>query len=417
MNVYFHTFGCKANQYDTDIVRHAFADQGAVVVDDPAAADLAIVNSCTVTHESEAKLRRLVRHVSRVGHAETIVMGCAAALDGGAIAALPSVGAVVPNADPATVLRAAGVSSPPGPLSTLRRGGTQGKHRALLKIQDGCDEHCTFCATTLARGENRSRGVAELVEEARALAQHHAEIVLTGVHIGTYGQDRGLTDPGRQPGVNPPERTLGHLLERLVEAVPNVRFRLSSVEATEVDDTLARLLIEAPRHVAAHLHAPLQSGSDRVLKRMGRHWYTAASYRARIEWLAVRLPVFGLGADVIAGFPGETDDDHDATVALLHALPFAYLHVFPFSVRPDAPAARLAGQVSPDLIKVRARQLRELGESKAQAYRARRVGQRADGVVSGRIGGRVDVLTEDYLSVYLPSDRWDGRPRLAITVD
>jgi len=415
VNVYFHTFGCKANQYDTELVRQAFADQGAVVVDDPAAADLAVVNSCTVTHESEAKLRRLVRHVSRVGHAETIVMGCAAALDGGTIAALPSVRAVVGGADPAVVLRAAGLSSPPG-LSPVKQRGTTGKHRALLKIQDGCDEHCTFCATTLARGENRSRGVAELVEEARALAEHHAEIVLTGVHIGTYGLDTspGVLTPGRRPGVNPP---LSGLLETLIQAVPEVRFRLSSVEATEVDDTLARLFIEAPRNVAAHLHAPLQSGSDRVLKRMGRHWYTAASYGARIEWLAERLPVFGLGADVIAGFPGETEDDHDASLTLLHALPFTYLHVFPFSVRPDAPAAKLAGQVSPDLIKARARELRELGESKAKAYRAGRVGQRADGVVSGRIGGRVDVLTEDYLSVYLPSDRWDGRPRLAITVD
>jgi len=405
VNVYFHTFGCKANQYDTELVRQAFTDQGAVVVNDPAAADLAVVNSCTVTHESEAKLRRFVRHVSRAGRAETIVMGCAAALDDGTIAALPSVRAVVANADPTMVLRAAGLSSP------ARVGAQhaaplhhQGRHRALLKIQDGCDEHCTFCATTLARGANRSRTVAELVDEARALAEHHAEIVLTGVHIGTYG-------------VNPPEQSLGRLLERLIEAVPGVRFRLSSVEATEVDDTLARLLIEAPRHVAAHLHAPLQSGSNRVLKRMGRHWYTAESYRARIEWLAERLPVFGLGADVIAGFPGETEDDHHASLTLLNALPFSYLHVFPFSVRPDAPAARLPDPLSPGVIATRARELRELGEAKAGAYRAARVGQRADGVVSGRGGGRVDVLTEDYLSVYLPTDRWDGRPRFDLIVD
>src|SRR5206468_9683257 len=136
--------------------------------------------------------------------------------------------------------------------------------------------------------------------EARALAEHHAEIVLTGVHIGTYGYD-----------ANKPTHTLGSLLEALIDAVPSVRFRLSSVEATEVDDTLARLLIDAPRHLAAHLHAPLQSGSNRVLKRMGRHWYTAESYRARIEWLAVRMPVLGLGADVIAGFPGESDEGHE----------------------------------------------------------------------------------------------------------
>src|SRR5438309_9228307 len=140
-------------------------------------------------------------------------------------------------------------------------------------------------------------------------------------------------------------RTLGQLVEALMAAVPEVRFRLGSVEATEVDDTLARLLIEAPRHLAAHLHAPLQSGSNRVLKRMGRHWYTAESYRARVEWLVERLPILGLGADVIAGFPGETDEDHRASIALLRALPFTYLHVFPFSVRPDAAAARLPGQL------------------------------------------------------------------------
>ena len=400
MNVYFHTFGCKANQYDTERVRQAFDAGGAVVVEDPALADLTVINSCTVTHESEVKLRRFVRHVAKAGqgHAQTIVMGCAAALDDGTIAALPSVRAVVANADPAAVLNAAGIASP---LAATRRGGQGVRTRALLKIQDGCDEHCTFCATTLARGANRSRSVEELIEEAQSLAEQHAEIVLTGVHIGTYGE-----------GV-----TLGGLLESLIHAVPNVRFRLGSVEATEVDDTLAQLLIEAPRNLAAHLHAPLQSGSNRVLKRMGRHWYTAESYRARIEWLAARLPVLGLGADVIAGFPGETDADHNASLALLCALPFTYLHVFPFSVRRDAPAARLSGQLPPDLIRQRARELREIGEAKAAAHRLHRSGQMADGVVSGHLKGQVEVMTEDYLSVYLDTDLWDGRPRFEVTVN
>src|SRR2546427_11114171 len=340
VRVYFHTFGCKANQYDTERVRQAFDASGAVVVDDPALADLAVVNSCTVTHESEVKLRRFVRHVAKGSHARTIVMGCAAALDDGSIAALPSVRAVVANAVPADVLRAAGVDV--GAQHAALAAGT--KSRALLKIQDGCDEHCTFCATTLARGANRSRPVAELIEEAQLLAEQHAEIVLTGVHIGTYGQDRAAGPGPMARG----KETLGSLLEALICAVPTVRFRLGSVEATEVDDTLAGLLIEATSNLAAHLHAPLQSGANRVLKRMGRHWYTAESYRARIEWLAERLPVFGLRADVIAGFPGETEDDHHASLTLFHALPFTYLHVFPFSVRPDAPAARLAGQLRPE---------------------------------------------------------------------
>jgi threonylcarbamoyladenosine tRNA methylthiotransferase MtaB len=387
-------------------VREAFDAGGAVVVDDPALADLAVINSCTVTNESEVKLRRFVRHVAKSGGAQTIVMGCAAALDDGAIAALPSVRAVVANADPEKVLAAAGLTFP---LSTLWRGGQGVRTRGLLKIQDGCDEHCTFCATTIARGANRSRSVAELVEEAQLLGQHHAEIVLTGVHIGTYGTD--------VRGASCVVRSLGQLVEALIEAVPAARFRLSSVEATEVDDTLARLLIEAPRHLAAHLHAPLQSGSNRLLKRMGRHWYTAESYRARIEWLAERLPVFGLGADVIAGFPGERDADHHASLTLLHALPFTYLHVFPFSVRPDAAAAKLSGQLSPELVRERARELRELSEAKAAAHRAARRGQTADGVVSGRQKGQVEVLTEDYLSVFLRAEDWTGDNRLDVVID
>jgi threonylcarbamoyladenosine tRNA methylthiotransferase MtaB len=169
--------------------------------------------------------------------------------------------------------------------------------------------------------------------------------------------------------------------------------------------------------LAAHLHAPLQSGSNRVLKRMGRHWYTAETYRARIEWLAERMPVLGLGADVIAGFPGETDEDHRASVGLLQALPFTYLHVFPFSVRPDAGAARLPGQVAPNVIRERARELRELGEAKAVAYREQRRGQTADGIVSGHLRSQVEIMTEDYLSMYLDVLAWDGRPRFEVIVN
>jgi len=407
VNVYFHTFGCKANQYDTERVRQAFADAGATVVDAAEHAELAVVNSCTVTEESESKLRRYVRRQARAGR-DTIVMGCAAALDRGALAALPRVRAVVGGAAANEVLAAAGVPvSAIDPVLRRFSGGARG----WLKIQDGCDEHCTFCATTIARGANRSRPVAEIVAEARALAEHHAELVLTGVHIGTYGGDKNVVG-----GQWSAKSSLGELLDALVSAVPQVRIRLSSIEATEVDDRIARLLIEAPRNVAAHLHAPLQSGSNRVLKRMGRHWYTAESYRERIEWLAARLPIFGLGADVIAGFPGESAADHAATCALLRELPFTYLHVFPFSTRPDAAAARLNDQQGAATIRARAAELRTIGEERAAAHRAARTGGRGDGVVCGHGDGQVEVLTQDYLTVYLSSRAWDGRPRLDITV-
>lgn len=383
--VYLHTFGCKANQYDTEVVRQALETAGVAVVDDPLLADAAVVNSCTVTHTGEAKMRRLVRRLARMRPGvRTVVMGCAAALDDGAIAALPGVERVVPGADPTAVLAALGV--PDVPMKRILRTFARGS-RAWLKIQDGCDEHCTFCATVLARGTNRSRPASEILEEARALAATTDEIVLTGVHIGSYGRDRG--------------GSLGELVELLVNSVPGLRFRLSSVEATEVDDRLAELMIGAPDRLAPHLHAPLQSGSDRLLRRMGRHWYTAAGYVERIERLAARMSTFGLGADIIVGFPGETADDHRATRDVLTDLPFTYAHVFPYSDRPDAAARRLGPPVPAAVASARSAELRALVAEKAASYTARRSGEPGDVVLLGRRAGCFEGLTGDYLTVRL----------------
>lgn len=379
MKVYLRTFGCRANQYDSEQVRAAVTLAGAEIVDDPAAADMAVFNSCAVTAEAEVDLRKSIRRVARRNPAlRSVVMGCAAALDRGTLRQLPTVEHVVPGADVLGVADALELDPARlGAVATLQRGT-----RALLRVQDGCDEHCTFCATTLARGANRSRSPDEIVAEAIALAAHHAEIVLTGVHIGTYGHDRGTT--------------LGALVARLVRDVPGVRFRLSSVEATEVDDELGELFAE-PERVAPHLHAPLQSGADRVLRRMGRHWYTAASYAQAVERVIAGREVFALGADVIAGFPGETESEHRATLELVQSLPFTYLHVFPYSARPGTAATRLGEPVGPADVQRRARELREAGEAKAAAYTARRAGGTADVIVVR--GERSDGLTGDYLSV------------------
>jgi threonylcarbamoyladenosine tRNA methylthiotransferase MtaB len=221
------------------------------------------------------------------------------------------------------------------------------------------------------------------VNEAERLAEHHPEIVLTGIHIGHYGVDT--------------ETTLSALVERLVREVPRVRFRLSSLEATEVDDRLRELFAE-PDRLAPYLHAPLQSGSDAVLKRMGRHWYTAASYAAAVERIAASSSVFGLGADIIAGFPGEKEDDHRRTAALVESFPFTYLHVFPYSVRPGTAAERLDGHVAASTIERRAAELRAIADRRAAAHRARRLGGQCDLVVMGT-GARREGLTEDYLTV------------------
>lgn len=398
MRVYLHTFGCKANQYDTEVVRQALEMAGASPAVDLAGADAAVINTCTVTHVAEAKMRGLVRRWARLRPGRPVVlMGCAAARDAARLAQLPGVRAAVAGSDPKEVLSSLGLAAAGG--ATLLRSFARGS-RAWLKIQDGCDEHCTFCATTLARGPNRSRPPEELVREAGLLAERHQEIVLTGVHIGTYGRDR-------EGGW-----TLGRLVEILVQRVPRVRFRLSSVEATEVDERLAELMIAAPDRLAPHLHAPLQSGSDRVLKRMGRHWYTASSYRRRIEWLASRLPSLGLGADVMVGFPGEDESDFRATIELLSALPFTYLHVFPYSERPGVAARRLGPPVGPQEVAARSRELRQLAAAKKAAYQARRDGGRADVVLLEHRVGRFEGLTEDYLTVYLPT-AGASVPRLA----
>ena len=402
MKVYLQTFGCRANQYDTEAVRSLVEANGHSIAEHVSDADVAVYNSCAVTSEAEAELRKVVRKAARLRpQLRTVVMGCAASLDDQRpvelrARSLPTVEHVIGGADLSAIATALSLETLPLDVLTRAQTGT----RALLRIQDGCDEHCTFCATTLARGSNRSRPIDTLVEEARALAEHHAEIVITGIHIGTFGRDVGSS--------------LGELMERLIVGVPTARFRLTSIEATEIDDRLAELFVGAPRHLVPHLHAPLQSGSDAVLKRMGRNWYTSATYSAALERLAARMPVLGLGADVITGFPGETDDDHRKTVALVERTPFSYLHVFPFSIRPGTAAERLPGRVAPALAQERGAELRAISDARAAEYRSRRLGGLADVVVIGA-GPERTGLTGDYLTVALGDqsrargERFEGR--------
>ena len=401
MRAYLRTFGCRANQYDTEAARAMIEAAGGVIVGSPDDADVALFNSCAVTSAAEADLRQAVRRAAKDNAGiRSVVIGCASARDDGTIAALPGVSDVIGGADLSALAIALGID----PSLARLRPTLQTGSRALLRIQDGCDEHCTFCSTTLARGANRSRPADELVREAGALASEHPEIVITGIHIGSYGTECGSS--------------LGVLLGRLVDEVPRVRFRLSSVEATEVDAVLGELLTSDPARVAPHLHAPLQSGSDRVLKRMGRHWYSAEGYARAAGELAGRSSTFALGADVITGFPGETDDDHAATMAMVRALPFTYLHVFPYSARPGTAAERLDTQLPAAISRDRAAELRALADEKAAAYRVSRVGGTADVVVVGD-GVRREGLTEDYLAVALEDgsmarrSRFEGRLSLA----
>lgn len=397
MRVYFHTFGCKANQYDTERMRQEVEARGGVAVASWNEADVCVVNTCTVTNQADAEARRFIRRMHRENPAlQVVVAGCSAALRGAEYRRMPGVNGVVEGHDPVAV---AGALPGTAPVQIEVRGSLDrihtepiggellrrraGASRGWLKVQDGCDRKCSFCATRLARGTSRSRDPGEVVREARALARNHPELVITGIHIGHYGRDLE------------PAWTLARLVALLLEEVPQVRFRLGSVEATEVDDLLLDLLATSGGRLAPHLHMPLQSGSDAVLRGM-RRWHTREQYRRRTWEIVERVGALGLGADVITGFPGEEEAHHRETRDLVDELPFTYLHVFPYSPRDGTAAVDLPHPVPQRVAGERSRDLRELAQRKGEAYRAGRAGERAHVVLEGRGG---TALTGDYLRV------------------
>jgi len=397
VRVFFHTFGCKANQYDTERMRQEAEARGASAVPSLAEADVCVVNTCTVTNQADADARRYIRRAVREHpDLKVVVAGCSSALRAPAYHAMREVTGVVEGHDPVAV---AGALARSGPVLLELRAGLDridtepiggellrrraGASRGWLKVQDGCDRKCSFCATRLARGASRSRHPDEVRAEARLLAVNHAELVVTGIHIGHYGRDLS------------PRWSLARLVAHLLEGVEGVRLRLGSIEATEVDDDLLHLFSTAGERLAPHLHMPLQSGADPVLRRM-RRWHSREQYRARALEIAARVDPLGLGADIITGFPGESDEDHDDTRRLVEELPFTYLHVFPFSPREGTPAADLPDPVPQRVAGERSRELREAAQRKASAHRRARAGDQALVVVEG--DGR-HALTGDYLRV------------------
>ena len=381
--------------------------RGVVATTDLGSADVCVVNTCTVTNAADAEAKRFVRRIKRKSpQTHIVVAGCSAVLRTGEYAELEGVASVVPGHDPVQVAAAvAGAVAPRGALLQLGMDrGLDGSHlepigaaildrregatRGWLKVQDGCDRKCAFCATRLARGASRSRSAGDIILEARMLSRHHPELVLTGIHIGHYGRDLEGSI------------SLSTLLARLLDAVPDVRFRLGSIEATEIDELLLELIRTAGGRVAPHLHMPMQSGADPVLRRMKR-WHTREAYRARAFQVADTVGRIGLGADIITGFPGESDVDHRDTMRLVEELPFTYLHVFPFSPKDGTAASALPDPVPQRVAGERSRELRALAQEKHRRYRASRAGETS--LVTLEAQGR-RALTGDYLRVDVDMD-------------
>ena len=370
MKIHLHTIGCRLNQAEIETMARQLAAGGHAIAADAAEADTVILNTCAVTAEAARDARNLTRRFARANPAAEIVLtGCYATLAPAEVAALPGVARVVGNADKAGIPRLLDPTLPAGaplfdrePLARETAAGTVGRTRGFIKVQDGCGNRCTFCVTTIARGEGVSRPLAEVVAEVQSFAAAgYREVVLSGVHLGSYGRDLG-----RPAG-------LRELVAALLADTDVARIRLSSLEPWDVgvgDDARGFFDLWQNPRLLPHLHLPLQSGSDRVLRRMARRT-TRAAVRALADEARAAIPDLNLSTDLIAGFPGETEEEFAETLATVEELAFGRLHVFSYSPRPGTAAARMSPQIPGPVKKARAGQLITLGERLSTAFHAR----------------------------------------------
>jgi threonylcarbamoyladenosine tRNA methylthiotransferase MtaB len=406
MRKYFvQNFGCRATQADGAALATLLAAKGLEAAAERTAADLVVLNTCTVTASADDDVRQTIRRVHRENpQARILVTGCYAQRAPEELAALPGVEWVVGNSHKTRIAELVGISSAPAPyhgnihvgdifaqhdfLSAPVEDAAGDRTRPNLKIQDGCNNRCSFCIIPFVRGRSRSMPAEQVVAQVRNLAARYREVVLSGINLGRWG---------REPGSR---LRLADLVRRLLAETEVARLRLSSVEPMDFSDDLLGLMAES-RRVAAHVHAPLQSGSDRILRRMHRK-YRPRHYADRITKARALMPDAAIGADVMVGFPGETDADFEESYGFISALPFTYLHVFTYSERPGTPAAEDPASVPMPVRKQRNRVLRELAAAKNLEFRRRMVGRTLSAVTLHQPG---EALTENYLKVELASWR------------
>jgi threonylcarbamoyladenosine tRNA methylthiotransferase MtaB len=367
------TLGCKVNQYESQYVRELLEANGYVEAGEDQPAQLCIVNTCTVTHEGDAKSRQLVRrlHKSNPG-ASLIVMGCFASRDPDTVRQLPGVTQVITDKERlAEDLASYGVHQVPQGISRF-----DNHQRAFVKVQDGCLLNCSYCIIPTVRPVLRSRPIPEIAGEAARLVEAgYREIVLTGIHLGHYGLD--LSKGRSRAGWT----RLWHLLDRLAALPGDFRIRLSSLEAAEARDDLIAAMARHPR-ICPHLHLCLQSGSDRILAAMKRR-YRLVGFLERIRRIRAALDVPAFSTDVIVGFPGETESDFDATCKVVREAGFSRIHVFSYSLRSGTAAASLPDDVPPEVKAERRQRLHEIEREVAAAYHRSLLGRVLDVLVEG----------------------------------
>ena len=411
MRVFLDTVGCRLNQAEIEQMARQFRAQGHEIVVSAAQADLVIVNTCSVTSQAAADSRQKIRQAARAGTGEVIPTGCWTSLLPQDALALPSVQRVVMNDQKDNLVAdVLGLSREEFDLEPLAREllpGLRQRTRAFIKVQDGCDNACTFCITTVARGAGRSRPAQDVLSDIQSAVLGGAqEIVLTGVHLGSWGQD--FSSP----------KHLRDLAKLILSDTDVPRLRLSSLEPWDLDDNFFSLW-ENPR-LMPHLHLPLQSGSGSVLKRMLRKT-TPDSFRNLVRVARMACPQLAVTTDVIAGFPGETDEEFSETLGFVNEIQFAGGHVFTYSARPGTPAARMKNQVLADIRKRRNAVLRNAFSVSNRSYREQFIGQSLFVLwESAReltdAGWRMEGLTGNYIRViaFSPEMRWNQIDRVRV---
>jgi threonylcarbamoyladenosine tRNA methylthiotransferase MtaB len=401
--VFVQSFGCRASQADGAAIEASLEAGGFERVQHASAADLVVVNTCTVTQGADVDARRVVRGLHRdYPQAEILVTGCYAQRAPDELAQIEGVGWVVGNSHKTRIAEI--IAHPPedyhsqiwvgdiaaqrdflaNPVEDVRADRT----RPNLKIQDGCGNRCSFCIIPSVRGKSRSASLESVLAQIGRLSEHYREVVLSGINLGRWGRDL------------PDKRRFVDLLREILRQTKVSRIRISSVEPMDWSEELFQLMASEPR-IAKHVHLPLQSGSDAMLKRMYRK-YRTRHYATRLEIATRLMPDAAIGADVMTGFPGETSTEFDQTVSFIERQPFTYLHVFTYSERPGTTAAELPDQVPMEMRRERTRLLRDLSEQKNLEFRRRMIGKTLSAVTLEQRG---IALTSNFLKVELAKHR------------
>lgn len=414
MKIFLDMVGCRLNQAEIEQMSRQFRAEGHAIVASPGEADAVVVNTCSVTAEAASDSRQKIRQAARAGARKIIVTGCWSTLMPQQAAELPNVISIIPNDRKDFLVQDFfGYDSQPSvpamdlePISRMPLPGLRRRTRAFIKVQDGCDNACTFCITTIARGVSRSRPSSEVISDIQAALNGGAqEIVLTGVHLGSWGQDYGLH--------------LQHLITDILNKTETPRLRLSSLEPWDLNEEFFSLWGD-PR-LCAHLHLPLQSGSAATLKRMRRKT-TPESFRELVISARKLIPDVAITTDVIAGFPGENEPEFSETLAFINEMEFSGGHVFTYSARPGTPAAHIKEQVPHDVRKKRNHQLQAIFAEASIRYREKFLGTQMPVLWEGSAernenGWRVEGLTDNYIRVnaFSPDFRWNQMDSVHLT--